>query len=115
MARIEEVVAVTEKEIAQVRTEKVALENQLYKVRSAHCFDTAVLSWSVCVCCNNPFLSCLRQAQADSVMTEQLQKTFSEQEAILTACNSEIKQLKEHLAIQNGNLHVLQNRSVVVE
>ena len=46
-------------------------------------------------------------------MTEQLQITFSEQEAILTACNSEIKQLKEHLAIQNGNLQVLQNRSVL--
>ena len=36
MARIEEVVAATEKEIAQVRTEKAALETLLYKVRSAH-------------------------------------------------------------------------------
>lgn len=43
-------------------------------------------------------------------MTEQLQKNFSEKEAILAACNSEVKQLKEHLAIQNGNLQVLQNR-----
>ena len=39
MARIEEVVAATEKEIAQVRTEKAALETLLYKVRSAHYMD----------------------------------------------------------------------------
>lgn len=39
MARIEEVVAATEKEMAQVRAEKNALETLLYKVRSAQYMD----------------------------------------------------------------------------